>query len=225
MAIGEDAKIRRLTPARILYAGLAVFAFLIAIDLLWTLRFMLVSVPPRSINSLPPDGEIISYFRFHREDIEELVARYRSYVPAPGVEHGQWRKLDDTPSLFKRADVKYVSEIFPKWRPDPYSTEAAQRYLVESTKGQDSAEYHTVSVEPANNRFRHNVIWKDIVSFPIDPVVKSGYLIGPLDAQGRGSEYPVFASLDTEPPLVMVDKCGFRKIEPQWFIRMCRIVK
>lgn len=186
---------------------------------------MFINVPPRPVNSLPLDNELITYFELHRADLEELARRYRGYVPDPGTQQGEWRKRGDIPEVFRRAGVSYVSPIMGRWMPDLYSVEARQREGNLSYSEFNKPEHQVLVIQFADRRFNHNIIWKDLVSFPVTPRIEEGFLIGPVDKEGKNSRYLVYASLDSEPPLIKRDLCGFRRIESKWFIRMCRIIK
>lgn len=177
------------------------------------------------INTLPPDEELIAHFYQHRADIEELVTRYRNYVPPPGEHHGAWERLGDTPELFARTGVKYLKEIGPTWLPDPYSQEARQQDRGIVTDYREAAKYRTVAIVPSDEDFHHNVVWKDIVFMPVMPRLEHGELVGPIDHLGRHTRYRLFPALDNEPPDVKRDTCAFRQIESQWFVRMCRVLR
>ncbi|THF65232.1 hypothetical protein [Pseudothauera rhizosphaerae] len=218
----QSAESKRKRP-RMLRWGINLVLSVLGILVIYTL--LLLTGPPRRINTLAPDEELIAHFYAHRADIEELVHRYRSYVPPPGAQHGEWRKLGDTPELFKRAGVKRLKYIGPTWLPDPYSLEARQR---DKGKGivagwSAAAKYHTVAIVPLDSRsFYHNVVWKDLVFMPVAPRIADGVLVGPIDHLGRHSHQRVFPTLNNEPPDVERDTCAYRQIEPQWFVRMCR---
>lgn len=191
---------------------------------LWGARFLFATPPPVHINSLPHDEELITHFYKHRADIEELVHRYRDYVSPPGKEHGEWEKIGNTPSLLKQVGVRYVTPIHPTWLPAPYSLEARQHDKGIVANRREAAQYHTLSLQPLDTRFYHNIVWKDLVFMPVVPLIENNTLIGPIDQFGRNSRYSVFPTLNNEPPNVERDTCAFRQIEPQWFVRMCRVI-
>ncbi|THF65234.1 hypothetical protein [Pseudothauera rhizosphaerae] len=216
----QSAETKRKRP-RILRWGVTLILAVLGI---WVIRvlFLLAITPPLRINTLPPDEELITHFYEHRADIEELVRRYRNYVPPPGTQHGEWRKLGDTPELFKRAGVKRLIEISPTWLPNPYSLEARQRDKGIVANWREAAKYRTLAIRPLDTRFYHNVVWKDLVFMPVAPRIEDGILIGPIDHLGRHSHQRVFPTLNNEPPDVERDTCAYRQIEPQWFVQMCR---
>lgn len=82
------------------------------------------------------------------------------------------------------------------------------------------------------------VIWKDYQFFPEVPRIENGQLLGPLQIVGkafpgnkkyheaedvftRQSTYRVLPSLNRLPSNWKDFECVYRRIEPQWFIRMC----
>ncbi|WP_255989897.1 hypothetical protein [Chitinolyticbacter albus] len=88
------------------------------------------------------------------------------------------------------------------------------------------------------NTLRFGVIWKQYIFFPEVPRIESGVLFGPLSIVGKGfsgehqfhekegvatSQYKarVLPSLNRIPESWKDFECVYRRIEPQWFIRMC----
>ena len=81
------------------------------------------------------------------------------------------------------------------------------------------------------------VIWKDYYFFPEAPRIENGLMLGPLGIVGRGgpgsrfhekegvatvqSKERVLPSLNRLPRKWQDYECVYRRIEPQWFIRMC----
>lgn len=209
---------------RILLIGGFLCVTLAILWVMWSSRFLFVTSPPARINSLPPDEELIAHFYKHRSDIEELVSRYRSYVPPLGKEHGEWEKLGNTPDLLRRAGVRYIKSIHPTWLPEPYSLEARKHDKGIVANWREAAKYQTLSIQPLDARFYHNIVWKDLVFMPVAPRIENGTLIGPIDHLGRNYKSRVFPTLNKEPPDVGRDTCALHKIEDQWFVRMCRVI-
>lgn len=209
----------------LLLVGVTLCIVLSVLWFLWASRFLFVTPPPVRTNTLPPDEELISYFYQRRADIEELVRRYRDYVPPPGKEHGEWEKLGNTPDLLKQAGVRYITPIYPTWLPEPYSLEARQRDRGMLSNWRESAQYRTLSIQPLDMRFYQNIVWKDLVFMPVVPRIENGKLIGPIDHLGRNHLSRVFSTLNNEPSDVERDTCALRQIESQWFVRMCRVIR
>ncbi|MDP1612946.1 MAG: hypothetical protein Q8M11_17975 [Sulfuritalea sp.] len=179
---------------------------------------------PLPRNNLASDEELIAYFFAHRADIEELVKRYREYQPPPGQGHHQWRKQGDTAERFKRAGVRDITYNVTVWFPNPYSIETAKQ--VAATPGFEKYIKHGgIRVQIDDDRFmRNSTIWKDLSFIPEIPRIENGMLLYPVDEQGRQSRDRVLPTLNSEPPEVQRDECALRQIEPQWFIRMCRVI-
>lgn len=184
--------------------------------------------PPLPINTLAHDEVLIAWFYSNRSDIEELVRRYRTYVPPEGKGHNEWSKLGDTPELLKRAGVFAFSENSPAyWLPDPYSVDARKNdggYL--AVNWRLAAKYKTLIIHPADKkRFERNTVWKDLVYFPMVPRIENNNIIDPVGMDGRVRlTYRIVSSLNDDPPNIKRDECALRMIESQWFVRMCRII-
>lgn len=181
--------------------------------------------PPWTINSLASDEQLIAWFQANRPDIEDLVLRYRTYIPPEGKGHNEWEKLGDTPAIRQRSGVRYVIPILDLWLPEPYSVEARKRDGNRVVDWREKARYQTLKIIPADaKRFHHNTVWKDMVYFPVEPHIENGFIIGPVDALGRNGHYRISPHFNSEPPLVDRDECAFRRIDAQWFVRMCRTI-
>lgn len=208
---------------RVLLWSVALIITLLILAGLWLSRYLFVNSPPWRVNTLPPDEELIAHFYKHRADIEELVRRYRSYVPPPGKQHHEWTTLGDTPEIFKRAGVKRLIEVLPMWLPNSYSVEARQRDGGIVADWRKEATYRALAIRPLDTRFYHNVVWKDLVFIPIIPRIENGVMLGPVDKHGMNvMNLRVVPTLNNEPPDVDRDTCALRQIEPQWFVMMCR---
>ena len=85
---------------RILLIGISLITVLAIVVCIMLARFLLMDPPKSPINPLPPDEELIEFFYQHRAEIEELVRRYREYVPPQGKSHGEWEKMGNTKELF-----------------------------------------------------------------------------------------------------------------------------
>lgn len=198
----------------------AIFIVLLIAGITW---LTCCSPPPWKINSLAPDEELIAWFQDNRPDIEELVRRYRDYVPPEGKGHGEWAKLGDTPAILQRSGVRRITHTLNLWLPDPYSVEARKRDGNRAANWREEAKYQTLIIEPADDkRFYHISVWKEMVYFPVAPRIENGFIIGPVDALGRNGHYRISPHFNSEPPLVDRDECAYRPIDAQWFVRMCR---
>lgn len=207
---------------RIVMLGLAT---IVSLSIGAAILFWLLFGPPWRINTLPPDEELIAWFQTNRGDIEELVRRYRAYVPPEGVDHHEWTKLGDTPELLKRAGVQRLNEILPLWLPDPYSREARQLDGDRVTDWRERPKYQALAIQPSDKRWRQGRVWKDIVFIPAVPRIEDGILLGPVDSRGESvHSMRVLPTLNNEPPNVKRDECAVRQVEPQWFVRMCRVI-
>lgn len=183
---------------------------------------------------LPSDDEMVTTFRAHRPDIEELVSRYRAFETGASQSHDRWITQGDTPAVMKRAGVRSVSETtLGLWFPDPYAPEHDKR--LQSLIGPESMRLnHKIGVlrmSLSDQRYRQvalrhgGVIWKDFLFFPEVPRIEKGRLIGPDYYSRPTYRLLVLSSLD-ERPLAWLwastDQCVLRQFEPNWFIRLCR---
>jgi len=184
------------------------------------------------INPLPKDEELIAQFQEHRADIEELARRYRQIDPQPNKDHSLWIKEGDTPALFKRAKVWSVQSAVGIWLPNPYSVESAKIIEEQSKTAKDlslSVKYGTLHVQFDDPRYTGtallygNKVWKDLYFIPQIPRIENGVLLGPLYRGVNSPNYRVFNSLNEFPKDWGLAECVLRQIEPQWFIRMCRV--
>jgi hypothetical protein len=104
---------------------------------------------------LASDETMISHFKEHRSEIEELVKRYREFEPetaepgytwmsnkksgeyeeVPYKSHDLWERQGDTPELLKKASIDRIRlhskipaliDSTTIWLPDPYSAKSAK---------------------------------------------------------------------------------------------------
>ena len=207
--------------------ALGIGAWTLLVLLIWCGAYYLVIAR----NPLPGDEEMITHFQAHRADFEEVVRRYRSFDAGPDGSPGDWAVQEGTPVLLKRAGLrKHIFGTSPLWFPDPYSQEAASllRKKIEEHGFQLFREYGALVLRPSpKKRFRamnlHYVtVWKDFMFFPEVPRIENGELLWPINTRGNyAKRRRVLPSLDDFPDHWKDYECVLRKIEPQWFIRMC----
>lgn len=181
-------------------------------------------------NPLPSDESMISTFHEHRSDLEEIVRRYREFELPANQSHTGWLQQGDTVELIARAkvyDVSYSAIGYP-WYPNPYLMETGKR--VEGDRGDLSRwdKYGSLLIkpEPSNHYYaftlRHGLVWKDFEFFPEVPRIENGELLGPVDSGGKYTfRHPVRASLNRFSTRWREFQCIYRRIEPQWYLRMC----
>ena len=182
-------------------------------------------------NPLPGDEEMITHFQAHRADFEEVVRRYRSFDAGPDRSPSDWAAQEGTPALLKRAGLgKDIFGTSPLWFPDPYSKEAASlvKKKIEERGFQLYREYGALVLRQSpKKRFRamnlrYGTVWKDFMFFPEVPRIENGELLWPINTQGNyAMRRRVLSSLNGFPDHWKDFECVVRKIEPQWFIRMC----
>lgn len=186
-------------------------------------------------NPLPSDEEMIAHFQAQRTQIEELVKRYREFQRPPDKDHDLWQAPAEVQAIKRTAGVYRVDYVAGLWLPDPYSVETAKRkdalvLMKDEERGFDLfPRYGTIQVGLAphdryiRNTARYSVIWKRLLFYPETPKVEEGWLLHPSGARGEpGNRYRVFDSLNDFPPDWKRGECVMRRIEPQWFIDMCR---
>ena len=183
------------------------------------------------INPLPADEELIAHFQNHRSDIEALVKSYREYNE---VDATLWEKNPETLALKRKAEVERVVNTAALWLPNPYSPETD--VLIKHTIRAGSGccffrRYGSIEIEIDVNRyFRKSLrypgdylIWKTLFFYPEAPRIENGWLIGPTHADGKNElHHRVLPSLNSYPPDWKRGECVVRKLDAQWFIRMCR---
>lgn len=183
-------------------------------------------------NLLPSDEEMIAHFQAHRAEFEELVALYRNNRPLPG-DTRSWGDLPEVKALREKLGTDWVGEQLGYWLPDPYSLKTGKRVLdlIRSHQfGQlEVRRYSTLKLVPTDRcryyrgSVRYGTIWKDYHHFPEVPKVEGGLLWWPTNEKGEVNDKDrVFASLNSYPPNWEKGDCVYRRIDPQWFIRMCR---
>lgn len=186
------------------------------------------------VNPLASDEEMIAHFNAHRADIEALVKSYREWEPTPG-ENVIWDHKPETERLLRRAGVWAVGNIFPIWFDDPYSIEAAKRFEAELKADPDpfktSRKIGTIDVLLLGKQYARSSffrypkgagLFKRFVYYPVVPRVENGLLLHPFHFGRQGEGDRVFDSLNDFPPDWKVGECVLRRLEPQWFIQMCR---
>lgn len=182
-------------------------------------------------NPLPGDEEMITHFQAHQADFEEVVRRYRAFDAGTDGSPGGWAAQEGTPALLKRAGLrKHIFYSTPAWWPDPYSLTTA--VALEKARGKGSMKisraYGAVVLRPSpKKRFRamnlrYVTVWKDFMFFPEVPRIENGELLWPINTRGNyAKRRRVLPSLNDFPGEWKDYECVLRKIEPQWFIRMC----
>ncbi|MBL8495231.1 MAG: hypothetical protein JNM37_13410 [Rhodocyclaceae bacterium] len=185
------------------------------------------------VNPLASDEEMIAHFNAHRAEIEALVKSYREWEPTPG-ENVIWNHKPETKRLLERAGVWAVSDIAPIWFDDPYSIEGAARFDVLLRAGTPQGYFRKIGTievlllgkEYARSSFfrypKGAGLFKRFVYYPVRPRVENGLLLHPFHFGRQGEGDRVFDSLNAFPPDWKVGECVLRKLEPQWFIQMCR---
>ncbi|MGD9172402.1 MAG: hypothetical protein PVI97_20470 [Candidatus Thiodiazotropha sp.] len=183
-------------------------------------------------NPLPSDEEMIEHFRLHRNDIEELVRRYRNYSTDPKVDHSMWFKEGDTQKIMWRAGVEEIwHSAYSPWLPNPYSIETAESIMqqIRNVRGHGLfTKYGGLVLKllprdyyrSVNLKYLH--IWKDFYNIPEAPRIEKGELLWPFDHNGEYSvRRRIISSLDQFPGNWKDYECVYRQIETHWFLRLC----
>jgi hypothetical protein len=178
-------------------------------------------------NPLPKDEELIAYFQAHRSEFEELVRRYRQYVPQQRGMHHLWKEQGNSPQLLKRAGVRWFSTARGYWFPDPYSSrdyEARRKELSEKYQDVFESKYSGLAITLDDPRYGTTSLSKTLLNFPEAPRIKQGVLIEPggneeKQVEKRYADNLIFSSLNDNIP--KKGYCALRQIESQWFIDVC----
>ena len=182
------------------------------------------------VNPLPSDEEMISHFKAHRGEIEELVQKFREWKPS--AELPNWHALPEIVALQKKAGVIRVKSLIPTWFPDPYSAEGAKQFRMKKI-GLDHR-YHSIGVELVNEKRRNRpfasvllttgpkLIFKELIYFPEVAKIEDGKLWWPVDEDGQLKRWGrIFPTLNEYPPNWKKAECVYRQIDAHWFIYMC----
>jgi hypothetical protein len=187
-----------------------------------------------SFNPLPSDAELTSHFGAHRKEIEQLVKQFRE-VPWPPQVSPQWDDLPEVRALKERAGIRRVVESNAVWLEDPYSAGTAKK--LEEVARSDGQRYFalkrqfgSIEVKLADPhygprfaivRLSPATVWKELYYFPQAPRVSDGRVWWPTRPDGLTAGSPVLDQLDSYPKSWGKGECVFRRVEDQWFIRMC----
>ena len=185
-------------------------------------------------NPLPSDEAMIAHFYEHRGEIEELVKRYRAWVPSGAVPN--WYAVQENKVLLEKAGVKYVDANAPDWHPNPYSKEAAKQFgdSISAGKVPSLNPYSTIVVEllDEDHPTRHFAkvltasgdrwIFKGLAFIPEVARIEGENLWLPAHGFfGVRSKMRIFPSLNSYPSHWTKGECVFRQFETHWFIRLC----
>lgn len=173
--------------------------------------------PALTFKKLPTDEEMIESFNQYRQDFDEAKDQVVSSYPyMSGLHNPVWKA---------RHGIDNFYNMIP-WPPNVYSSpppideptsnrEWAWRFYVESTM------YIAGAGEewPWVNRL------KGYLYFPLpEPRIEQGKLLGARQfASGQSRPWRVLAQLDENWPEDWVSgECLLRRIEPQWFLILCK---
>lgn len=183
---------------------------------------------------LPRDEEMIEHFYRHRADIEELIRRYRNFVPIDNGSHHAWAQQVGTPEIMERAQVSFINFSGKAlWLQDPYSQSSGKKIYAMIGMAGDRNPYSfqrygelQIELSPrrrySSNNLYHGVIWKWIVFFPESPKIEDEKLVFPTDWNGKTIfKERVESSLNILPTAWKEYGCAYRKIEGQWFLKIC----
>jgi hypothetical protein len=185
---------------------------------------------------LPSDGEMIAHFRAHRDEFEEVVRRYRNYPTVRNSSHSKWMEEGDTKALMDKAGIKYVDGGgHHVWLPNPYTLETAKKVdaIVRDPENKTFAIFDKygalrIKLSPEERYFARNpprmvVVRKDYYHIPELPRIEDGWLLGPVNREGKHFfRTRVVASTNWFPlTWEWPSDCVLRPIEPHWFLRLC----
>lgn len=178
-------------------------------------------------NPQPSDEEMIEYFYAHKSEIEEIVKRYREF-PEPVATHYRWAEEPSTNELLKKAGVKDLTNNgWPIFYPDPYSPQSIAKLKAAEKIGdyEESIRHGLIRVSLARPDYfsagtKYGILIKSLYYFPEEPFIENNWLFVP-DSSGTPKKfYEVTSSLNW--PIDTLVTCQLRKVEPKWFICLCR---
>lgn len=179
----------------------------------------------KKLDMPPSDEAMIEHFYAHKNEIEEVVRRYREY-PGPIQDHARWSSVPETALLMRQASIRDVGYVSPLFFPDPYSYESAQR--IKAAERKDSymtlIKYGVVRVVLDGDgyfkaSFRYGgLLLKDIYFFPEMPKIENGWLMVP-DSSGVAKKFALVADSLNHPPKDF--ECLLKMIESHWFLSIC----
>jgi len=186
---------------------------------------------PAEVQELPSDAEMIAWFQTHRKEFQELVRLYQTDERRNKVGNREPFWTVQYTQLLQRAGIDHLSGDGALWLPDPYARETAKR--ARSIRRIGAYASHGMFFAPDNRVLSRQVggwVWKDYFFVPVVPKVDQGRLWWPLVERENLSLHQwsrgVFESLDRYPsewlqPLAREEGCVFRRLEAQWFLRLC----
>lgn len=162
---------------------------------------------------LPSDQEMIDSFKKHRGDFDEIRDKALS-------QRGYMMSLNNPPW---KARVGHAYQIVP-WTPSVYSS---PRFVEPASTHEWSWEFHvdeTMYIAGARKNWPHVNRLKGYAYFPLPaPRVEQGRLLGPMLKNGQQFSRRVLEQLDGNWPADWASyECLLRRIEPQWFLFICK---
>ena len=183
---------------------------------------------------LPSDDKMIAHFYAHRDELEEVVRRYRSLeVPREMSITTTWLKEEGAQELLHKAGIDRIAAGVPLWLPNPYTLETGKKRIAMS---QDTRRTYSIfnkygslliKMSPRRqyrsvNWPRAVVVWKEYFHVPENPRIEDGWLLGQFDEKGAPNLRRRVVSSTNHFPLVWGSfGCVLRPIEPHWFLRLC----
>lgn len=206
--------------------------------LLWLSPLVLMGMWEWFYNPLPSDEAMIEHFYEHQAEFEELLRRYRTYEKNEPckVRPCTWDSVAETQALKEKVGVFSIGfNVGRLWLPDPYMPDAAKRgreFVLSNRYPYDgdrlfhryaAATFRRTDETPNGEMtLRYGRITKTYMHVPEVPRVENGNFWWP-PAFDRQLSSRVFESLNAYPPNWRRAECVYRRFEPQWFIRMCRL--
>jgi len=185
-------------------------------------------------NPLPSDEEMIAHFHNHRAEIEELVKRYREWVPSKSVPN--WEAVPENKALMEKARVKRVTDVAPQWPPNPYSKEAVKQFddSIRAGKVPSLNPYSNISIEllDEDDPERHFAkvltssgvrwIFKELIFIPEIVRIEGENLWLPVHVLSEvRHKMRIFPSLNSYPSNWTKGECVYRQFETHWFVHLC----
>lgn len=199
------------------------------------IALMLIILGCLQISPMASDEEMISYFKAHRGELEELLKRHNKYT-APLGKHWTWAEVPETKSLMNKIGVKEFSMIAGGlWLPTPYSRPTSQRIkFSRENLFDEKTKYSAIEIRLKGDSHYsywsgYGIAMKHLAYYPEAPNIENGWLMLPPHTdydflRNRKRKYVrVIDSLNTpdNPQEWGPMDCLYRQIEPQWFITLC----
>ncbi len=185
------------------------------------------------VNPLPPDEKYIEIFQTHRADLERLIKAY--YAEPEGT---LWDSPPEIQKIKMRAGIhRIINRGY--WMPALYSVGSQRKLYQFDVKTREERfakrQFEALQIEIADSHYlvptprylSSTLIDKNLLYIPTVPKTSNAKLWPPVSSTpspySKYSGYRLLPSLTSYPANWERGECVYRQLEPQWFIKMCRV--